>query len=146
MFANGRKQKEGKSGGRNGSRSATLPRRKKFAYGFIIFCMAMAPIYIVSEIVYRKSLGVPSFLFSPELQSELAPVSSENTWVMDFQSVYYYDIFQESSIPALGYEPKPNYVRGAVSINSHGIRDREFPLEKGPRTVCEVLPQGAARQ
>ncbi len=45
-------------------------------------------------------------------------------------------VHQESLVPGLDYEPRPNVDQAAMGVrirtNSHGLRDRERPVEKGP--------------
>ncbi len=55
-----------------------------------------------------------------DLGPELAPVSA--------------GIFRLSQNPVLKYDLQPGTHEGGVSVNADGMRDRDFPLEKPPRT------------
>ncbi len=55
-----------------------------------------------------------------DLGPELAPVSAE--------------IFRLSPNPVLKYDLQPGSHHGGVHVNNDGMRDRDFPLQKPPRT------------
>lgn len=55
-----------------------------------------------------------------DLGPELAPVSAE--------------IFRLSQNPVLKYDLQPGSHHGGVHVNNDGMRDRDFPLQKPPRT------------
>ena len=115
--------------------SHRIPRWKKAAFAGTTIVALLAPLYAIAEVGYRRLHGIPVMLLSPTTPADPHTLARDDTSAMDFDSVYYYEIFRESANPILFYEPRPNFSRGAVQINSHGFRDREFPLEKPPGTT-----------
>jgi lysophospholipase L1-like esterase len=112
-----------------------LPRWKKLAFACATIVVILVPLYAIGEVSYRRIHGIPVLLRTPEPEPERAALAPGDTRAMDFDSVYYYEIFRESDDPVLFYEPRPGFARGAVRINSQGFRDREFTLEKPAGTI-----------
>ncbi len=116
-----------------------LPWWKKTLFASVAFVAAMLPLYFVAEVCYRRVHDIPVLPHRAKQGNDTRQLSSQDTSAMDFESVYYYEIFRESTNPVLYYEPKPNFQKGAVHINSHGFRDREYTLEKPAGTTRIVV-------
>ncbi len=112
-----------------------LPRWKKLLFASATIVVLLGPLYTLAEVGYRRYHGIPVLLRSREPGPAPTALAPGDTRAMDFSSVYYYEIFRESDNPVLLYEPRPRFSRGAVRINSHGFRDREFTLAKPPGTT-----------
>ena len=109
-----------------------------FATLLVVILSAMAT-YLLAEAYYRYRHGIPVLVLSPAVDTDPRTLSPEDTSVMDFNLGYYYEIFRRSANPILFYEPRPGFSKGAVQINSHGFRDREFPLDPPPGTTRIVV-------
>ncbi len=116
-------------------RYATPTPGRRLLFLVALGCLVF-PIALVAEISYRIRHEIPLFPDGPRSRGD-APASGAG--VMDFDDVHYYEIFQRVSDPDLLYVPKPGFAHGAVSINSHGFRDREFPVTKPPGTFRIVV-------
>ena len=114
---------------------------KKFFFATIAFFLFATTLYFPCEVTYRLSQGIPVHLLNTAMSQEEDKTtrSGNDTTTMDFDSVHYYEIFQRSENPILFYEPKPGFSKGAVQINSHGFRDREFERLKPAGTTRIVV-------
>ncbi len=116
----------------------SLPLWKKFAFSLLIFIFAVAFLYFPAEVIFRITHQIP--FFSDQLPSEDQGVFvDQDTTLMDFNSVHYYEIFKKSDNTVLFYEPKPGFSKGAVQINSGGFRDHEYAREKSEDTTRIVV-------
>jgi len=118
-----------------------LPLWKKLAFSLLIFLFVTAVLYLPCEIVFRLSHRIPVFSLDSPASKDTSVVPEGDTAAMDFDSVHYYEIFQKSDNPVLFYEPKPGFSKGAVQINGHGFRDREYDLVK-PRDTTRIVVLG----
>ena len=116
-----------------------LPVWKKICFSIVLCIFAIVLLYLPCEITYRIIHGIPIQLFSRSLPEDPRTLSDGDTSAMDFDSVHYYEIFRPSENSILYYEPKPGFSKGAVQINSHGFRDREYPLKKPAGTTRIVV-------
>lgn len=117
-----------------GSRVRLTPGRRLL---FVALIASLAlPIGVVAEVSYRVRRGIPLFPEGPRARGGAA---SDGAAAMDFDDAHYYEIFERVPDPELLYTPKPGVTRGAVSINSHGFRDREYPVEKPANTFRIVV-------
>ena len=124
--------------------TAPISIRKKLAFSLGAMVGLGFALLIVGELGWRLAYGIPITLFPSELPpatttGAIAP--AEDGGVTDFGSIHYYEIFHESENPILGYEPRPGFSRGAVTINTHGMREREIPREK-PTGIRRVAVLG----
>ena len=119
--------------------NSPLPLWKKCVFALVAFLFFAAVLYFPSEVVFRLSQGIPVHVFNDAMTHDKSVLSGDNITAMDFDSVHYYEIFQKSDNPILFYEPKPAFSKGAVHINSHGFRDREFDLAKPADTTRIVV-------
>ncbi|MDG2208015.1 MAG: SGNH/GDSL hydrolase family protein [Pirellulales bacterium] len=117
-----------------------LPLWKKIVFSLLIFLVVAALLYFPAEVIFRIAHRIP--LFSDQLNSDDRGVlADDDTTAMDFNSVHYYEIFRKSDNPVLFYEPIPGFSKGAVQINAHGFRDREYDLAK-PRDTTRIVVLG----
>lgn len=114
-------------------RVTSLSPWRRVLFLFVLGALVL-PIALVAEISYRIRREVPLFPAGPR-----SSASADGVSAMDFDDVHYYEIFERVSDPDLLYLPRPDFARGAVRINSHGFRDREFPVAKPPGTFRIVV-------
>ena len=119
----------------------SLPLWKKFIFSLLIFLLVAALLYFPCEIGFRITHQIPLRFFDQPISKDNSVLSDDDTTAMDFDSVHYYEIFQKSNNPVLFYEPKPGFSKGAVQINSHGFRDREYDLSK-PADTTRIIVLG----
>lgn len=112
---------------------------RKAAFSAVALVATLLPAYIAGEVGYRSLHGIPVLPVRHGIDPDRRALSGQDTSAMDFGSVYYYEIFRESANPVLFYEPRPGFARGAVRINSHGFRDREFTPAKPSGTMRIVV-------
>lgn len=120
-------------------KETSLPIWKKILFSALIFFLLAIVIYLPCEIIFRITNRIPVLFSRPAIPKSSEVLSAEDTGAMDFDSVHYYEIFKKSDNPILFYEPKPKFSKGAVQINGHGFRDREYEVEKPEDTTRIVV-------
>ncbi len=117
---------------------SSLTPAKRLLFLTVLALLAV-PIALLAEISYRLRHSIPLWPSGPAAATTPASSGAAGVGVMDFDDVHYYEIFQPIDDPDLLYLPKPGFSRGAVTINAHGFRDREYALEKPPGTFRIVV-------
>jgi len=119
--------------------SKKLPVWKKIGFAVVVNIVAAGLLYLPCEITYRLIYDIPIQISGNRTPEDSRQFDDLDTSPMDFESIHYYEIFRPSDNPVLYYEPKPGFSKGAVTINSHGFRDHEYPLKKPPGTTRIVV-------
>ncbi len=115
-------------------RGSRLPLRRKILFTTVALAIIAGPVWFVMEIFYRVWLDIPitgGVLYEDDLKVSQQELESRP------QFKHFLKNFKLSDNPILFYEPRPGFSGSFVdapsvklSINSHGFRDYEYPVEK----------------